>query len=44
LDGRISLNAIGNEGNLLQSNERKQNENHTDPDYHNYIAVPQRLR
>jgi len=44
LDGRISLNAIGNEGNLLQSNERKQNENHTDPDYYNYIAVLQRLR
>src|SRR5437762_1863224 len=25
-------------------NERKPNENHTDPDYHNYIAVLQRLR
>jgi len=25
-------------------NERKQNENQTDPDYHNYIAVLQRLR
>ena len=39
-----SGNAIDNEGNLLQSNERKQNENHTDRDYHNYIAVIQRLR
>jgi hypothetical protein len=39
-----SGNAIDNEGKFLQSNERKQNENHTDPDYHNYIAVLQRLR
>ena|SRR2546428_2438194 len=39
-----SGNAIDNEGNLLQSNERKQSENHTDRDYHNYIAVIQRLR
>ena len=39
-----SDNAIDNEGNLLQSNERKQNENHTDLHYHNYIAVLQRLR
>ena len=38
-----SGNPIDNEGNLLQSNERKQNENHTDADYHNYIAVLQRL-
>ncbi len=39
-----SGNAIDNEGKFLQSNERKQNENHTNPDYHNYIAVLQRLR
>jgi hypothetical protein len=39
-----SGNAIDNEGNLLQSNERKQNENLTDRNYHNYIAVIQRLR
>ena len=38
-----SGNPIDNEGNLLQSNERKQNENHTDADGHNYIAVLQRL-
>src|SRR5438270_4631776 len=30
--------AIENEGKILQSNERNHNANHTNPDYHNYIA------